>query len=743
MACLGEGAMSQEPASAVNSGTMWTLVLWVFPLLCKFSLAVPPAKPENISCILYVNRNMTCTWSPEKENSGTNYTVRMTYSYGNRNCTAYTAVASCSFLPNCTIPPDNCSVEVEAQNAGGKVKSDITFWYLDSIVKTEPPVILSVNPISNRMLQIQWKPRERLRFYYFKCTLRFRTVNSTHWTEVHFESRDWVYNLTGLQAFTDYAIALQFRTDKSRYWSNWSEEETGTTMEEVPHVLDLWRVLGPADMNGNRKVLLLWQKARGAPVLEKTLGYNIQYFPENSTNFTEINNITTQQYELLLRGQAHCVSVTAFNSLGESQEAVLRIPAVGEEAFRCIEAVQAHVAGSLLVVEWHSFSAKVGTWMVEWLPETAGSTFPTRCWQSVSQATNWTIEQDKLKPFLCYNISVYPVSGHHVGEPYSIQAYAKEKAPLSGPETRVESIGLKTATIAWKEIPKGFRNGFINNYTIFCQAEGGKEFSVTVNSRVLQYDLESLTRRTSYAVWVMASTRAGGTNGKTINFKTSSVSIFEIILLTSLVGGGLLLLSIKTVTFGLKKPNHLTRLCCPDVPNPAESSLATWLGGDFKGKSSLKESKNSGNTEDRVLKPCSVPADLIDKLVVNFENFLQVVPTEEAGKGQENVLGGVNEYVTSPSRPDCPPEETTFKEPSVLTEVASGDSHSQCLETEEETYSKSDKQLLFSGQSLEQEPPREEQALTPYLKNSLSTREFLVHKNVPEHNKERSKCPVV
>lgn len=33
---------------------------------------------------------------------------------------------------------------------------------------------------------------------------------------------------------------------------------------------------------------------------------------------------------------------------------------------------------------------------------------------------------DKLTPFLCYNISVYPVLQDRVGEPYSIQAYAKE-----------------------------------------------------------------------------------------------------------------------------------------------------------------------------------------------------------------------------------------------------------------------------------------------------------------------------
>ncbi|XP_042117494.2 interleukin-31 receptor subunit alpha [Peromyscus maniculatus bairdii] len=717
---------------------MWTLALWVFPLLCKCSLAALPAKPENISCILYFNKNMTCTWSPEEETSGTNYTVRLTYSFGKSICTAYTTKASCSFFPPCVLPPDDCSVQVEAQNGDGKVKSDITYWDLDHIVKTEPPIILSVNPISNQMFQIRWRPREKLRVYHLMCMLRFRTVNSTHWTEVHFEDHDLVYknhnlvyNLMGLQAFTEYVIALRFRVKESRFWSHWSKEETGVTTEEVPHVLDLWRVLGPTDENGVRKVLLLWKKARGAPVLERTLGYNIQYFAENSTSLTEINNVTNQQYELLLTGQSYRVSVTSFNSRGKSQEAVLRIPAVDEDTIQCIRDLEARLAEPLLVLTWQSTIPEVDTWVVEWFPETVPSEFSGLSWEAVSRVTHWTVERDKLKPLVCYNISVYPVLGQKAGEPRTIQVYAREDAPKEGPKTWAENIGLKTATIIWEEIPKSERNGFINNYTIFYQAEGGETFSKTVNSRVLQYDLESLTRRTSYTVWVEAKTGAGGKSGNIINFRTLSISILEIICLSSLVGGGLLLLSIFTVTSALKKPNRLTRLCCPDVPNPAESSLATWIGDNFKEKSRPKEPENSGNTEGRVLKPCSVPADLVDKLMVNFETFLEVVSTEEARKGQESILGGEeNEYVTSPSRPDCPPGKS-FKEASVLTEAAPGEAYNQCLGTTEETYTEFNEQLLSSGHSPEREPLCEERAPNPYLKNSVTTREFLI----PEHTK--------
>lgn len=77
-------------------------------------------------------------------------------------------------------------------------------------------------------------------------------VHSVFQTEVDFEDHDLVYNLTGLRAFTEYVIALRFRTSESRFWSNWSKEKTGMTMEEgkllstIPRLLILVQgFLGP------------------------------------------------------------------------------------------------------------------------------------------------------------------------------------------------------------------------------------------------------------------------------------------------------------------------------------------------------------------------------------------------------------------------------------------------------------------------------------------------------------------
>lgn len=130
--------------------------------------------------------------------------------------------------------------------------------------------------------------------------------------------------------------------------------------------------------------------------------------------------------------------------------------------------------------------------------------------------------------------------------------------------------------------------------------------------------------------------------------------------------------------------------------------------------------------EDRVLKPCYAPSDLIDKLVVNFENFLEEVSTEELGKGQENILREEkNEYVTSPYRPYCPP---------ISTEIPQSKSQQLCSRIPEGILLESKEQIFSSVQNLGPDHLCEGEP-NPYLKNSVTTREFLTSEKLPEQTK--------
>lgn len=155
----------------------------------------------------------------------------------------------------------------------------------------------------------------------------------------------------------------------------------------------------------------------------------------------------------------------------------------------------------------------------------------------------------------------------------------------------------------------------------------------------------------------------------------------------------------------------------------------------FQDKLNLNEFDDSLNTEeDRILKLRSAPKDFIDKLVVNFENFLEDVSTEESGKAQENILAGEkNEYVTSPYRPYCAPGES-FVEPPISTEIPYRKFQHPYSGMLEETFSEAE-ELVYSAQSLGPDDVCEEGAPTPYLKNSVVSREFLMSEKLPDQTK--------
>ncbi|XP_045695841.1 interleukin-31 receptor subunit alpha [Phyllostomus hastatus] len=719
---------------------MWAWALWLLPLLCRPTGAALPAKPENISCVYYYRRNFTCTWSPERGDNHTWYQVTRNRTLGKviDSCNSTSeGPASCSFF-HLVSYPETYTIRVQAQNADGTAESDVTVWDLGETLKVGPPVNLSVQPVPGvkRMLCVQWvRPTLAPLSVGLNYTLRFRANESDLWTEVSFEEVDGGhgYNLTGLRAFTRYIVALRCVASESRFWSGWSQEVTGTTEEEAPFGLDVWRVLGPAQADGRRLVDLQWKKARGTPLLERTLGYLVRYFPENGAHLARTNDTTDQHLGLHLGREAYRVSVVSYNSLGQGPAATLRVPAVAEKPVPCIEAVQTHLAGDQLVVTWESSAPDVDTWAVEWLPDLESAALR---WELVSGARNWTVQRARL-PFWCYNISVHPLLRDRVGEPYSTQVHFEQDAPSAGPVAKVENIGVKTVTVTWKEVPKSQRNGLIRNYTIFYQAENGQGFSRTVEPGTLRYGLGSLARGTPYTLRVMASTRAGGTNGTRVNFRTLSVSVLEVCLITTLAGGGLLILTVLAVVYGFRRPNKLKRLCWPQVPNPAQSSLATWRWDGLQTKLPQKLFDDSVTAEGRALKPRPAPSDLIDKLVVNFGSFLEEVSSEESGKGRENILGGENnEYVTCPARPPCPPGRSPGGPPTAA-EAAPGKPQPGGSGRQAGT-GPGDSQPLPPAQGAGPARVPGEGVPNPYLKNSVTTREFLVSETLPDHGRRET-----
>ncbi|NXA86640.1 IL31R protein, partial [Melanocharis versteri] len=327
-------------------------------------------------------------------------------------------------------------------------------------------------------------------------------------------------NLTGLWDSTDYSVAIRCINNESAFWSGWSGEKNESTEEKAPSgKVDLWRVIESSHSSGSRSVHLMWKPLKSFPPSGRILGYKIQHFPENETECKRTNSSTEEKITLHLNEEAYKVSVTAYNSAGESPEAVLRIPSTDEKTSQRIETVMASTTNEEVVVQWITSEPKTTNYVVEWYEESEKNPFG-RSWQYVSSSTEWKSNKKNFKPFICYNISVYPLYGSNVAAPSSAQIYAQEKKPSEGPVADTSSLGKNEVTIKWNEISKYKRNGFITNYTVFYKPEHGKELNETVNSDVLQYKLKSLQANTQYTVYIMASNKAGGTVGVSKTFKT-------------------------------------------------------------------------------------------------------------------------------------------------------------------------------------------------------------------------------
>ncbi|XP_074064874.1 interleukin-31 receptor subunit alpha isoform X2 [Macrotis lagotis] len=693
----------------------------LFLLLGNFCLADLPKQPENISCTFYFSKNFTCTWNSEEDDSSTVYTVNRTFSHGTDSCSNGNRTSCSFFYPKLTYP-DCYTIEVEAKNGFGK-QSKVTKWDLENIVKIEPPTILTVEPIRGvkYMLQVAWtKPNGVPHSDSYICQLRYRKVNSTDWRlasqkmEVHPGRSPRPYNVTGLLPLRQYAVSMQCHVSTSEFWSSWSEERMGTTEGLAPNSsLDLWRVLGPVQPNGGRTVQLLWKVTREDPNVRKTRDYNIWYFPENETTVKEAITTTSQQFKFHLGSGAYLVSVAYNTSDGVSPEATLRIPAVHEKPLQCIEAIQVYKSRDCLEVEWQTLAEEVDRWLIEWYPDSEMENLE-RSWEFVSQTRNWTVRA----------------------------------VPLDGPQVTVQNISAQTAIIKWKEIPKMKRRGFISNYTVFYKSEHGKEFARTVNSSVLKYELDSLESNTLYTVYIMANTLAGGKNGTSSKFKTLYISIIKTVILAPITGGGLLFLGILIMLCGLIKPK-LKRLVCPEIPNPAKSNVVLWHGDNFKSKLHLGEVQFHDKmkaVDEKIPKPyLSSSGDLIDKLVVDFENFLDKTEVHriELMKMQGNILNEKEEnHVSSPYNSSY--NFYSFSEKG-FQEVSSSDLTplKGTQEQSSERPHEDAKDRLFQrpnaiGILEPEQPPWEEAELNPYLKNSVTTREFLTSEKFSDPNKKKN-----
>ncbi|KAM8793352.1 LOW QUALITY PROTEIN: interleukin-31 receptor subunit alpha-like [Eudromia elegans] len=652
--------------------------------------AFPPDRPGNISCIYYFDVKLACNWTSGRQtNLQTNYTLYrkmmssvIVLNTGGFSCQRKTE--SCSFF-YLDIPfSSSFCFQVKAGNALGETVSKCVPIPMEKIEKFDPLEILSVQKIAGvkQLLAVSWKKTEIIPFQDLNCWVQYRNLylNSSETVTVRLTSGEKIsLNLTDLWDSTEYAVAVQCVSVESQF-SEWSREKTASTEEKAPvEKLDLWRVIESSHSSRNRTMHLMWKPLNHFLPSGKILGYAVQYFLENSAALKMMKITTDKKIILFLNEEAYIVSVTAYNSAGDSPAATLRIPSTDEKTSQVIESVRTFTADEEMVVEWMTSRSERSRYVVEWQENLEMDSFH-RSWQYVSNSTNWRTNKKTFKPFVCYNISVYPLYENNVGAPYSIQTYIQEKKPSEGPMTDTSIPGKNEITIKWKEVSKDKRNGFITNYTIFYKPEDGEELNETVNADVLQYRLKSLQADTKYTVHIMATNAAGGTSGEPKTFKTLKFNKDDIISIAIPVGLSMLFLLVLWITCILKKHmlNKYTDVNTKDTINLDE-----------------KIPCNEGHEVTKPLSP-SMPYTTTDQ---DFSSQVQrspLMPTKEIPV--EMPEGDIHEFQHT--------------------------SH-QTEEREEEVSN-----LLDFN---------EKAVFNPYLKNSVNTKEFIISESLPEHNRNEPK----
>ncbi|XP_010310315.2 interleukin-31 receptor subunit alpha isoform X1 [Balearica regulorum gibbericeps] len=718
----------------------------------------PPDTPGNISCTYYFDAELNCTWTSGREtNLMTNYTLyRKMMTLPNIVGSCQSKTESCSFYyPNTPFSSAFC-FQVKAENVLGEASSDCVPIPMEKIEKFEPPEILSVKKITGikQLLTVTWKmPEKIIPSQGSTCQVQYRNLysNSSEFVNVSLNSQEKTgsCNLTGLWDSTEYFVAIRCISDQSVLWSEWSRGKTASTEEKAPsEKVDLWSVIESSHSAGSRSVHLMWKPLNSFPPSGRILGYKIQYFPENNAAFKMANISADRKIILCLNEEAYIISITAYNSAGNSPEAILRIPSTDEKTSQIIETVRTFRTNEEVVVEWTASEPEVTKYVVEWYEEMETDPFG-RSWQYVSNSTRWKTNRKNFKPFICYNISVYPVYGNKVAAPYSIQAYIQEKKPSEGPVADTGIPGKNEVTIKWKEISKDKRNGFITNYTIFYKPEDGKELNETVNSDVLQYRLKSLQANTQYTVYIMASNEAGGTNGEPKTFKTLKFNKEDVLFIALPIGLSMLFLLGLWITCILKK-HTFKKVCWPDIPNPAESIAVEWPLDASMNNSFLKGAPSEAKTIDfediSVLEHCFPEESQEGSLLMNCENHVSEctdINTKGTINGDKKILYNKENEVAKCLSPSMPyiitDQDIRSQMPSALTPPK----EIQPVEMLEDDLCESQQSAIKNEENdnevLKLDDFSEKTLFNPYLKNSVKTREFLISENLPEHSKTEPK----
>ncbi|OCU02506.1 hypothetical protein XELAEV_18008271mg, partial [Xenopus laevis] len=661
-----------------------------------FTLGLPPDKPTNLTCIVYNQDNLTCTWDPGRPTDLiTNYTLSHKWA----NLPKYYCKGtnrSCSiFYPEFQFFVDT-TLQVEVKNELGSQESDT----------------LTV-------------PEED--------------------TASHRDS----FTLQDLLPYTEYEVSIRcIKEDGRGFWSDWSEVKKQVTPEAQPsRGPDVWKKIESPDANGNREVMIMWKNLSDSVANGKILLYGVTFQSgSQSTTF----NVTTTSYKKTLSKDLYSVSVTAYNGRFASPPSKLNIPRSGncpvlDQEFR----VKTFPKEEKLWVEWTPPNKSLDGYIIEWCNKYAQEGCISD-WQRETRNVNGTFLRGELEPLKCYLIKVYRLYKDGCESVRSEEAYLQQGTPLVGPNIHTKQVEKYRAILQWTPVPFDKRNGFIRNYTITYKSSHGNASTVVIDPTDTEYTLSKLEGNTLYSVHMVAYTEEGGKDGPIFTFTTLKFANGEVEAIVVSCCVAFFILVIIGVMLCFNKRDLIKKHIWPNVPDPSKSNIAQW--------SPQTPSRHDFNTKGHPFQDGSFTDVSVVEITAEHQKSEQDIKSmdplkKNTSEGSSSGIGG-SSCLSSPrlSISDCDEVEsaqTTSSTVQYSTVIISGYRDQQPSAVAPHVFSRSEStQPLLDCEERPEEPPPgdkegEPQGGNQYFKQNCGLEDFTnkLQQEEPSHIQEQLSAP--
>lgn len=450
------------------------------------------------------------------------------------------------------------------------------------VVKLEPPMLqaLDIGPdvVSHQpgCLWLSWKPWKPSEYMEQECELRYQPqLKGANWTLVfHLPSSKDQFELCGLHQAPVYTLQMRcIRSSLPGFWSPWSPGlQLRPTMKAPTIRLDTWCQKKQLDP-GTVSVQLFWKPTPLQEDSGQIQGYLLSWSsPDHQGQDIHLCNTTQLSCIFLLPSEAQNVTLVAYNKAGTSSPTTVVFLENEGPAVTGLHAMAQDL--NTIWVDWEAPSLLPQGYLIEWEMSSPSYNNSYKSWM-IEPNGNITgiLLKDNINPFQLYRITVAPLYPGIVGPPVNVYTFAGERAPPHAPALHLKHVGTTWAQLEW--VPEAPRLGMIplTHYTIFWADAGDHSFSVTLNISLHDFVLKHLEPASLYHVYLMATSRAGSTNSTGLTLRTLDPSDLNIFL-------GILCLVLLSTTC------VVTWLCCKrrgktsfwsDVPDPAHSSLSSWL----------------------------------------------------------------------------------------------------------------------------------------------------------------------